>query len=99
MPLIGFGFANLFGVDGPALTVVIIVFSVPCASNSYLLARLMGGDAKLMAEIITLQTLVATITLPLACCSSDDPGTCRSFCPDDQTFSPCSGGKPCGQRA
>ncbi|MEP3429623.1 MAG: AEC family transporter [Roseibium sp.] len=66
MPLLGFGFANVFGVTGPALAAVIIACSVPCASNSYLLARQMGGDAKLMAEIITLQTLAATITIPLA---------------------------------
>lgn len=66
MPLIAFGFAWLFGVSGTALTVIIIACSVPCAGNSYLLAREMGGDAKLMAEIITLQTLVATFTIPLA---------------------------------
>ncbi|WP_428645580.1 AEC family transporter [Roseibium sp.] len=66
MPLLTYGFAMLFGVTGPALTVVIIASSVPCASNSYLLARQMGGDAKLMAEIITLQTLTATLTIPLA---------------------------------
>ncbi|WP_286132835.1 hypothetical protein [Labrenzia sp. DG1229] len=45
---------------------MIIASSVPCASNSYLLARQMGGDAKLMAEIVTLQTLSATVTIPLA---------------------------------
>ncbi|KZM50276.1 AEC family transporter [Labrenzia sp. OB1] len=66
MPLLAFGFATLFGVTGPALAVVIIASCVPCASNSYLLARQMGGDAKLMAEIITLQTLVATVSIPLA---------------------------------
>jgi len=66
MPLLAFGFAGLFGVTGPALAIVIIASSVPCASNSYLLARQMGGDAKLMAEIITLQTLAATVTIPLA---------------------------------
>ncbi|MCV0425152.1 MAG: AEC family transporter [Roseibium sp.] len=66
MPLLTFGFALLFGVTGPALVVVIIASAVPCASNSYLLSRQMGGDAKLMAEIITLQTLAATVTIPLA---------------------------------
>ncbi|GAB4530816.1 MAG: AEC family transporter [Roseibium sp.] len=66
MPLLSFAFASLFGVTGPALAVVVIASSVPCASNSFLLARQMGGDAKLMAEIITLQTLVATVSVPLA---------------------------------
>ncbi|POF29018.1 AEC family transporter [Roseibium marinum] len=66
MPLLAFGFASLFGVSGDALVVVVIASSVPCASNAYLLARQMGGDAKLMGEIITLQTLAATVTIPLA---------------------------------
>ena len=66
MPLIAFGFASLFGVEGTALIVIIVASTVPCANSSYLLAREMGGDAKLMAEIITLQTLTATITIPLA---------------------------------
>ncbi|MTH97696.1 AEC family transporter [Roseibium sp. RKSG952] len=66
MPVIGAGFALLFGVTGAALTAIIIALSVPSASNSYLMAKLMGGDAKLMAEILTLQTLAATVTIPLA---------------------------------
>ncbi|MFN3130969.1 AEC family transporter [Roseibium sp.] len=66
MPLLAYLFANLYGVTGQALTVIIIASAVPCASNSYLLARQLGGDAKLMAEIITLQTLAATVTIPLA---------------------------------
>ncbi len=66
MPLLAYLFALLFGVTGPALSVIIIASAVPCASNSYLLARQMGGDAKLMAEIITLQTLAATATIPAA---------------------------------
>ncbi|MBN9670120.1 AEC family transporter [Roseibium aggregatum] len=66
MPLLAFGCAMLFGVSGPALVAVVIASSVPCASNSYLLSRQMNGDAKLMAEIITLQTLAATVTTPLA---------------------------------
>ncbi|WP_420410838.1 AEC family transporter [Roseibium sp.] len=66
MPLLAFLFAQLYGVTGPALSVVIIASAVPCASNSYLLARQLGGDAKLMAEIITLQTLAATVTIPAA---------------------------------
>jgi predicted permease len=65
MPLVAFAFASFLGVTGPALIVVVIASSVPCASNSYLLARQIGGDAKLMAEIITLQTLAATLTIPL----------------------------------
>jgi len=64
MPLIGVGYAALFGLSGPALGAAVVALSVPTAANAYLLARQMGGDAKLMAEIITLQTISAAITLP-----------------------------------
>lgn len=65
MPCFGFGFAWLMGVDGPALAAVMIAMSVPSAGAAYVLARQMGGDAPLMAEILTLQTLAAAVTLPL----------------------------------
>ncbi|MEJ8476468.1 AEC family transporter [Roseibium algae] len=65
-PLVAAGFAALFGIEGNALIAILIACSVPSASNSFLLARLMGGDAKLMAEILTLQTLAAMVTIPLA---------------------------------
>lgn len=66
MPPLAYLCASFFGVTGTALTVIVIACAVPCASNSYLLAREMGGDAKLMAEIITLQNLVAALSIPLA---------------------------------
>jgi predicted permease len=65
MPIFGFGFATLMGLTGPALAAVMIAMSVPTAGASYLLARQMGGDAPLMAEILTLQTLAAALTMPL----------------------------------
>ncbi len=65
MPAIGLGYATVFGLTGSALGTAVVALAVPTAANGYLLARQMGGDAKLMAEIITLQTLGATISLPL----------------------------------
>ncbi|WP_346909523.1 AEC family transporter [uncultured Roseibium sp.] len=65
MPLVVAGFAWVFGVTGPALAAIIIVASVPSAGSSYVLARQMGGDAKLMAEILTLQTVAGIVTIPL----------------------------------
>ena len=66
MPLLAALFCQFLGVSGMALGVAIIATSVPAASSSYLLARQMGGDAKLMAEILTMQTVAASVTLPLA---------------------------------
>jgi predicted permease len=65
MPSIGAGYATLFGLTGAALGTAVVSLAVPTAANAYLLARQMGGNAKLMAEIITLQTICAAITLPL----------------------------------
>jgi predicted permease len=66
MPLLAALFAGMLGVSGPALAVAIIATAVPTATASYVLARRMGGDAKLISEIITLQTVAAVVTLPLA---------------------------------
>ena len=64
MPLLAFMFANVFSVTGTALSVTIVAMAVPTASASYILARQLGGNAPLMAEILNLQTLVAMITIP-----------------------------------
>lgn len=44
---------------------VIIFFALPTAPSAYILARQMGGDSQLMAGIITMQTLLAALSLPL----------------------------------
>jgi hypothetical protein len=55
-----------FGISGDAATVALICAAVPTGSGSYVLARQMGGDAPLMATILTMQVAAAAITLPLA---------------------------------
>jgi malonate transporter len=42
----------------------IITGAVPTASTAYVMARKMGGDAQLMANIVTFQ-VVAAVTLPV----------------------------------
>ena len=47
-------------------TMIALLFgAVPTASSAYTLARQLGGDAPLMAAIVTVQTAIAFITLPL----------------------------------
>ncbi len=65
MPLVVYLAALMFGLTGTPLSVALIAATVPTAAASYILARQMGGDAPLMAEIATLQTLGAMITMPL----------------------------------
>lgn len=66
MPLAAWLYAGWFGVSGPALAMTIVAAAVPTATAAYFLARDLGGDAPLMAEITTLQTLLAMVTLPIA---------------------------------
>jgi hypothetical protein len=66
MPAMAIGLGVLLGLSGPSLAVVAIVASVPSASSAYVLARQMGGDAPLVAQILTLQTVVAVVTVPAA---------------------------------
>lgn len=65
MPIIAVTYARFIGVGGDDMTVTIIAASVPSASAAYVLARQMGGNAGLMAEILTLQTLLALVSMPL----------------------------------
>jgi len=66
MPAVAIAIALGCGLSGANLTVVVCCTAVPAASNSYILARQMGGDAPLMAQIITVETLIAVVTMPIA---------------------------------
>jgi predicted permease len=51
---------------GPVAAFVAILFNAtPASPSSYILARLLGGDARLMAGIVTVQTALSLVTLPL----------------------------------
>ena len=65
MPLLIFAMSSLVGLTGLARTIVVIAAAVPTAPTSYTMARKMGGDAELMAQIITFQSVAAALTLPL----------------------------------
>ncbi len=65
MPLLAVTLARFLGIGGSDLLVTIIAASVPTASAAYVLARQMGGNAPVMAEILTLQTLAALVSMPV----------------------------------
>lgn len=65
MPILAFGTMSLAGVSGLPFMVGMVCASVPGATSSYILARQLGGDAPLMAGMITASTLVAALTMPL----------------------------------
>jgi predicted permease len=65
MPAIAVTIGMALGLSGTNLAVVACCASVPASSNSYVLARQMGGDAPLMAQILTFQTALAAVTMPV----------------------------------
>lgn len=65
LPLLAFALAGLWQLDLLTTSVVVIFAAVPTATSAYILARQMGGDAELMAGIITAQTMISMLTLPV----------------------------------
>jgi malonate transporter and related proteins len=65
LPALAFAIGRALGLSGPELGVPLICASVPTAAASYILARQHGGDAPLMAAIVTAQTVAAAVTMPL----------------------------------
>ncbi len=65
LPALAYGLCLAFGADGVALFVGVLFAAVPTATSAYILARQLGGDAGFMANLCTLQTLLALVTLPL----------------------------------
>jgi predicted permease len=74
MPVLAVTLGVLLGVSGQGLVVVACCAAVPSASNAYVLARQMGGDAPLMAEILTVQTIAAMLTMPVVIAIAEAAG-------------------------
>jgi len=64
-PLAGFVLIVALGLKGMPATLLMLYGAVPTAASSYSLARQMGGDAPLMAAIITIQTGLSFFTIPI----------------------------------
>ena len=65
LPLAAYGCARLFGVGELALTTALIYTAIPVSVSAFILARQMGGDHQVMALIITVQTVLSAVTMPL----------------------------------
>jgi predicted permease len=64
-PLVASWLATSLGLTGMAVSVAVVLFSVPTAPSAYILSRQMGGDHDSMAAIITVQTCLSFFTLPV----------------------------------
>jgi len=65
-PALVFAACTLAGAGPLATAVAVGIGSTPTAAAGYTLAREMGGDAQLMAAIITATTILSFITMPIA---------------------------------
>ncbi len=64
MPALVLALCRVAGL-APLETGVLVLFAaLPGAPSSYILARQMGGDATLMAAIVTVETALSVLTLP-----------------------------------
>ncbi|QDL94631.1 AEC family transporter (plasmid) [Paroceanicella profunda] len=66
LPLATVVFCRLWGLHGQAALVAVMFQALPTASSSYVMARQLGGNAPLMAAIISFQTAVALVAVPVA---------------------------------
>lgn len=65
MPALVLALAMALGLDPVSRDIALLFAALPTATSAYILARQLGGDAELMAALITGQTLLAMLTLPL----------------------------------
>lgn len=65
VPLLAWGIALALGLDAISSSILIVFAALPTAPSAYILARQLGGNAELMAGMITGQTLLSLVSLPL----------------------------------
>jgi predicted permease len=66
MPLLAAQICLLFHVSPQVALAACFYCALPTAPNAEIMAKQLGGDARLMASLITLQTLLAVVTVPLS---------------------------------
>ena len=65
LPLLAYALGSYFSLEGLPLAIVVLYACLPCSVSSYTLAAELGGDKILVAAIITIQTLLAMLSIPL----------------------------------
>jgi predicted permease len=65
MPALAMLLGRLFGLPWLQLQILVMFGALPTASSAYVLAARLGGNAPLVAFIISAGTLVSIATLPL----------------------------------
>ena len=65
MPLCMWTATRILELDPMASAIVVLFAALPGSPNAYILARQLGGDSLLMANIVTVQVISSMVTLPV----------------------------------
>ncbi|WP_105104216.1 AEC family transporter [Microbulbifer pacificus] len=65
VPLVLLAFGFLFQLDGQAMAILFLLAAAPTASASFIMARALGGNSQLAANIIAISTLLSIVTASL----------------------------------
>ncbi len=65
LPALTFAFCRVLGLDPVATAICTLFNALPASPSSYVMARAMGGDHRLMAAILTFQIVISVLSLPL----------------------------------
>ena len=65
MPVLAYALCTMMGVVGIELQIITLFFALPTAPTAFSLTQALGGNHPLMANIISMQTLLAMLTLPV----------------------------------
>ncbi|MBN8431438.1 AEC family transporter [Microbulbifer salipaludis] len=65
VPVILVGVGLLFGLHGQGLAILFLLAAAPTASASFIMARALGGNSQLAANIIAISTLFSVVTASL----------------------------------
>ncbi|WP_270938581.1 AEC family transporter [Falsiroseomonas oryzae] len=65
MPALTWALCTALGLDPLPTAIAVLFMALPTAATSYVMARAMGGDARLMAAITTSEHLLSVLTLPV----------------------------------
>jgi len=65
LPILMWLSCTLIGVDNLSTAVAVLFAALPGSPLSYILAKQLGGDTKLMSSIIAVQTGISMISLPI----------------------------------
>jgi len=65
LPILTAMLCKIIGVGHLEASIAVLFNSLPTAASAYILARQLGGDFKLMATVLTVQTVIAVISMPV----------------------------------